>query len=305
MKRKIVQQGKSSLNVSIPNAWIKRHGMMKGDEINIEEKEDNLILSTGKPSAPSKKTLDARDLDEQALNWYLISLYCSGYDELKILFSDHTQLDIIHNKIRNLLGYNIMEQREKYCIVRSISQPVEEELEPSLRRNFQVTLSIAESTYEALKNKDKDAFKSVLKVEDTCNRITYFCLRLLNKKGYKGTSKTTYMHSLISRLENIADAYGDIMKDIRRKGLEIDLSDKVLELFRDINTLLRIFYENFYKPDKNKLKEMAEKVHTEFDRMMEMTMDANPAEQHVIYFLNCVRNYIGESIVAVLGINSE
>ena len=303
MKRKIVQQGKSSLNISIPNAWAKKHGMTKGDEVNIEEKDTELIISTGKDAPLETKTLDVGDLDETSIRWYLISLYCSGFDELKIIFKDHEQIDSIHSCIRNLLGYNIMEQRKKYCIVRCISQPVEGELEPSLKRNFMVVLSIAESTLDAIRNKDTKAFNSVLTMEDTCNRITYFCLRLLNKRGYKSTAKTSYMYCLIGMLENISDAYGNMMKDILRKDLPMEVSDAVLGEFEEINKLLRTFYENFYRMESAKIHELAMKVHTEYDNVMELMKKADGTEQHILYYLNMIRNYIGESIVASMSVN--
>ena len=305
MKRKIVQQGKSSLNISIPSSWTKKNGIKKGDEIDVEEKDGNLILSSHKNNPIMAKVLDIRDLENSSIKWYLISLYCSGYDEVKVVFKDHDQIDSINSITRNLLGYNIMEQKSKYCIIRSISQPIEEEFEPSLRRIFMVVLSIADSTFEAIKSKDKKAFNSVLTMEDTCNRISCFCLRLLNKKGYKNTSKTTYMHSLIRRLENIADSYGSIMIEIKRKNLEINISNDILDLFLDINSLLRIFYESFYKTESNKIDLVAKKVNTEFDRIMSYKTTANETEQHVLYFLNLIRNSIGESLVPMLAINTK
>ena len=36
MKRKVVQQGPSTLMVSLPAKWAKRLGIKKGDEINID-----------------------------------------------------------------------------------------------------------------------------------------------------------------------------------------------------------------------------------------------------------------------------
>lgn len=303
MKRKVVRQGKSSLNVSIPNGWIKRHGLNKGDEIDIEEKDDTLVISSGKEKPPETKVLDVSDLDEKSIDWYMTSLYCSGYDELKVIFKDHEQINVIHERIRNLLGFNIMDQKKKYCIIRSISQPVEEEFEPSLRRIFMVMLSIADGTLEALKNKDTKAFNSVLTMEDTCSRITYFCLRLLNKKGFRSAANTTYLYNLINRLASISYAYGGMMRKIKEKKLNMDISSDVIEIFIDTNDLLRTFYKNFYKTESARIHEVAMEVDQTYDRIIERATEATATEQHILYFLNQVRSYIGESIVSVLGIN--
>ena len=38
MKRKLVQQGAATMMVSLPSKWIKKFGLKKGDEIDLEEK---------------------------------------------------------------------------------------------------------------------------------------------------------------------------------------------------------------------------------------------------------------------------
>ncbi len=303
MKRKIVQQGKSSMNISIPNAWIKRHGVEKGDEVDIEEKEDNLVISSGKSASYEEKVLDVRGLDKVSIKWHLLSLYCSGYDSLKVIFGDHAQIDNIQTFISELMGFSIMEQRENYCIIRSISQPVEEEFEPSLRRIFQVTLSISESTLDALKKKDKKAFRPILSMEKTCNSISYFCIRLLNKKGYGPIYKTTYVNNLINRLENISDTYGKMMAEIKEKDLDIDLSDDVLDVFKKTNGLLRSFYECFYSEDDEKLKEVSDELESDHDKMMELLAGSNEIERRVIHFLILIRNHIGESLISLLALS--
>ena len=42
--RKLIQHGNSSLTISLPSKWIKNKGLKKGDQIQIIEKGETLIL---------------------------------------------------------------------------------------------------------------------------------------------------------------------------------------------------------------------------------------------------------------------
>jgi len=48
MIRKLVKQGPATMTVSIPKDWIDRFHLRNGDEVNIEEKETKLIISSSK-----------------------------------------------------------------------------------------------------------------------------------------------------------------------------------------------------------------------------------------------------------------
>ena len=61
MKRKIVQHGSSSLTVSIPYKWIQKYNLNKGDEINIEENGNSLILSSDNRKVQNVKKIKVDD----------------------------------------------------------------------------------------------------------------------------------------------------------------------------------------------------------------------------------------------------
>ncbi|MFW6230957.1 MAG: AbrB/MazE/SpoVT family DNA-binding domain-containing protein [Nanoarchaeota archaeon] len=302
MKRKIVQHGNTSLTISLPINWAKRFNLRKGDELDITEKDKALIVSTDNAFQMDHKEIDISGYDERTIVWYLVSLYKSGYDESKIVFGNHEQMTIIQQKINSLLGYSIMEQRENYCIIRSISQAVEQEFEPALRRTFLVTISMAESTYDAFKAKQKEAFGSVTMMEETNNQLVAFCHRLLNKHGYHNSAKTTYVYTIVWLLENIADNYRDMMGKIIKNNYALTYSDEVLATFAEVNLLLRNFYEMFYKLDNDTVLKVSQKTAELFDRIMELLEEGNRTEKHILYFLNIIRNLVGESIGAVLGL---
>ena len=302
IKRKIVQHGNTSLTVSLPISWARKFDLKKGDELDMVEKEKSIIISTAKAFQVNAVELDISGFDEKTIVWHIQALYRSGYDEVKVIFGNHSQMNIIQRIMGSFIGYSIMEQKGNYCIIRTISQVVEQEFESALRRTFLVTLSMAESTYDAFYERKSDSFNSVMVMEETNNQLVLFCHRLLNKYGYNNYAKTTSVYTIISLLENIADNYRNMMKDILDKKIELDYKEDVLEIFNDVNRLLRTFYDIFYKPEHKRVVEMSSNTYSLFGRIMSRMDDSTPSERYILYYLNIIRNLVGETIGSALAL---
>jgi len=55
MRRKVIQIADSTQLVSLPRKWALKHGIKKGDELNIEEKGSELLVSVEKGEVKLKK----------------------------------------------------------------------------------------------------------------------------------------------------------------------------------------------------------------------------------------------------------
>ncbi len=297
VKRKIVQHGNTSLTISLPISWARKFNLKKGDELDLKEKDKSLIISTDRAFQIGSAVLDISGFDEKTIVWYIQALYKSGYDEVKIIFGSHSQMNIIQKIMSYFIGYTIMEQRGNSCTIRSISQVIEQEFESALKRTFLVTISMADGTYEAIKNKDTESFHSLMIMEETNNQLVSFCHRLLNKHGYSSHSKTTSVYVIVSLLENIADNYRNMMKDIIEKDITLDYKEDIIEIFSDVNNLLRNFYSIFYKHENKKVVEMSSDVNNLFGKIMERLESSSRSEKYILYYLNSIRNLIGETTV--------
>ena len=284
------------MTISLPISWARKFDLKKGDELDLKEKDKTLIISTDKAFQIGSTTLDITGFDEKTIIWHIQALYKSGYDEVKIIFSHHSQMNIVQKIMGGFIGYTIMEQRGNSCTIRSISQVVEQEFDSALKRTFLVTLSMADGTYEAIKEKNKESFNSVMVMEETNNQLVSFCHRLLNKHGYTSYSKTTSVYIIVSLLENIADNYRNMMKDILEKDIELDYKTDILKIFSDVNNLLRSFYDIFYKHENKKVVEMSSKINELFSSIMERLENSSKSEKYILHYLNSVRNLVGETI---------
>ena len=91
MKRKIIKQGISTLTISLPSKWVKQFNLEGGDEVEVIESDQNLIISTSQRIKAKSITLDITGLPDKIVWRYFTALYMSGYDEILIRFSEPKQ----------------------------------------------------------------------------------------------------------------------------------------------------------------------------------------------------------------------
>ena len=152
MKRSVIQLAGRTSVISLPSKWIQKYGVKKGDELELEEKENGLFIATKNFPSIKKAVLDARALNPRTLRWALSGLHKSGYDEIEVLYEKKETLNVVQNLLRNIfVGFAVMDQNSKKFLLKSISADVEREFDPVLRRAFLITISFANSVCNALK----------------------------------------------------------------------------------------------------------------------------------------------------------
>ncbi len=253
MKRKVIKQGPTTLMMSLPAKWVKKYDVSKGDLLDVEEMGNSLKIATDKVIEVAPLEFDTNSLDIKHIKKYLHEIYQSGYDEVRILFESPKLVPAIQNYISSvMIGYEIVDQQEHSLTVKSISQSIEEEFDPILRRSFLVTKQLGANSLELIKGREFNKLKDILILEDTNDKLTNFCLRVLNKKGYKDFSKTTFIYCLIWQLEKIADEYRYLCSYLIDNE-EVKLSKEVLDLYQKVNGIFGEFYELFYSFSKERL----------------------------------------------------
>ncbi len=116
-----------------------------------------------------------------------------------------------------------------------------------MRRIFLMLKSMASDGLDAIKAKEFEHLMSITSSEQTNNRLTTICRRIINKKGY--TKHSTYLYCLVNELEKIADEYRDLFTYIAENKMTV--APDMLSLLSEVNKLFVELYELFYKYDKN------------------------------------------------------
>ena len=297
MKRKIIRQGHSTLTVTIPSKWAKRYGVKPGDEVEVTEQEKAIIIrtETGPGNDTSFITVDISGLPPRIIWRYILSTYRAGYDEISItgiegsekgLYSafsyntiDYLQkedggielspMEVVQAAANRLIGMAIIDQKPHFCILKDLGETTDKEFDNAVRRIFLLLQNETEIIEKGLGN-DRQGLKSMHIIDTNLDRFEDFCLRILNKTGYKEFRKTPVIFSTIFILEMIGDELKKIASHILDSGKK-PYSREIKELFRIQQAQMNRFYKLFYKFSKEGAKEIYEidRQGTEFNQKLD------------------------------------
>jgi len=99
MKRKLVRQGGSAMTITLPSDWVKRFKLEGGDEIDLEEQQGKLIISTEAGKKENSIELSVSGLGPMVKR-VLGALYKTGYDEFSIRFETPEEFETAQQVIR-------------------------------------------------------------------------------------------------------------------------------------------------------------------------------------------------------------
>ncbi|MCB9362686.1 phosphate uptake regulator PhoU [Candidatus Woesearchaeota archaeon] len=245
MKRKIVLHGKTSLTISLPIKWCNKFHLDRGDEVDVTENGNTLIVTTEKDMEASSTVIDISNCDS-TLHKIIGSAYKCGYDEIKVKFSSPQQLERIKEMIgKQCIGFEVIEEKAHILIARNISIIEHDQFASMLKRLFQMVLTIGEDACDAIERKDRMQLKQIIQRDKSINKMTDFCRRSLNKRDEIGFERSKSVYYIIEQLEKIADVYKEICEYIYKKNLSA--RPECISTLRSINGLMRDFYNMFYK----------------------------------------------------------
>jgi phosphate uptake regulator len=285
MKRKVIQLAGKTLVVSMPNKWVKKYGVKKGDDVEVEEGERKLVVKVGGEGEKVVKVLDAKDLNLM-LKRVTGALYKAGYDEIEITYYTPEQYSIIRDVLNKMcMGFEIVKHGQRTIHIKMLSDLHSQEFENILRRLFLSLLSSADDSLEYIKQANLNGMEEIILRDSVINKYSDFCRRVLNIQGYGDARKTTTYYHICEELERIGDSYSDLMKFMLDNKIK-KLDPSTLNLISEINKYLRLYYELFYDFSLKALEyfgEVSEKIKKELDKRFESTSPAAIKINHHIY----------------------
>lgn len=236
MKRKLVQQGPSTLMLSLPREFVKRFGLKKGDEVEVMEKVDCLSVIPQGETAIRKAEVH---LDEFKLitGRVIGGLYKAGFDEIYIHFKNPNCVQAIQDEVDEMIGFEITQQRPNLIVLKEVSIATKDEFNSMYNRIFFMLETIADDFLEAIKNSNFHLLPDIWQRDRAINKYSNFCRRLLNKRIDQVGAK----YYLVEELENIGDQYKEIAKEIYKRKLKP--SKEVIEILQGCNTLIKDFFK--------------------------------------------------------------
>lgn len=302
MKRKVIQLAGKTAVVSLPSKWIKNYNIKKGEELDIEERGNNLLIKPVKDGTQLRKiSLNIDNFSERTFRSSISALHKAGYDEITLFHKSKKLKDIIQDLIQNLLlGFIVIEQTSKKIVLKSVANEIESEFNPTLRRAFLVTISLANSSLEMVSSKEFSSLKSLINLEMANNQLTSFCLRLINKGLYKEEDKKIFLATIIWNLEKIADEYKSICNNLSKSKKPIN--KEILKLYKSVNELFISYYELFYKFSPEKINEIT-KQKEELIQKLDKTKTSTEFETKLLSILSTIVSKTSDQTSSIIGMN--
>jgi phosphate uptake regulator len=266
MKRKIIRMADSTSLISLPKKWIDLNSINKGEEIEIREIGNNLMIK-GKQS-PISTLIDLNNITDKDLIWrYIVTAYRKGIDNISVKYNNEETLEEIQKFIGDLIGYAIVKQEEDNLTIKDLIQADNNNLDETLKKVLSLLIEVSKTSYNGIIKCDKDSLKTIDHADYNINRFTNLFLRILNRQGHLRFENTSSYYNTINLIEEIGDEYRRLAGIYDGKKV----NPEIMVFFKSVNYLLQDYEELFYNFDLNKFKNF----HDVSNRIMKLLININ------------------------------
>lgn len=251
MKRRIIKLGSSTLVVSLPAKWTKKYNIEAGHEINLEEEESRITITTEERKKKTSTVINLSKLTESSIRTIITNSYRLGFDTIKVNYKDKKYLKIINQTVKNLIGFDIITQKEDHCIIENITEPSVEHLDKLIDKLIFNISEILLLTKERLGK--KTTILEYKEIELKIKQYDDFCKRIVSKKNLENNQLiwvflTTLVHA--QREIYLLNKHLDIKKNI---------SNAPEELFIECIEIFEMLKKAYFKKNIQILEELHEK----------------------------------------------
>lgn len=282
MKRKIIRQGHNTLTITLPNKWAKNFNLHSGDEVTITERDNGLFVTTEKIDGKEHAEVDISGLDIPSIWKYFMAVYREGYDEIKITYNPEDRYDnpykffsqhsldkqyagkkekispseLIHLIVSRFIGFEIVEHKSNYCIIKDLAEVTSKEFDNSFRRVFLIMQQMEEELTEALDKNNPKILEHIHDTDISLDKFHDYCIRVLNKTAFKDMKKTAVLSTTLYLLELVGDEFKNIANHLIQDFKTHDFRN-VKELAELVIAQLNRFYDLYYHFSREKLMELS------------------------------------------------
>ncbi len=270
--RKLIKFGKSSHVVSLPNEWIKKKKLHKGDTVYIDENFDGLQLTVKEVKKENSEQIRAimintKDKKLDQIQTEIVSAYLAGYKIIEIRGENITKESTkIKSILKELAGIELVEETNNKIVVRDLMNIEEISIKVLIRR---IDLIIRGMLDDLIKSIYESQYESLFQRDIEINRLVYLTKRVIRfasdnekvrKKFDKKVIELIRDWKIIGYLESIGDSIKRICRDLDKvnltpkteKGLEkllFFIKEKYLDAIKsyhtkDLNLALKIELES-------------------------------------------------------------
>ena len=275
MRRKVIKQGHNTLTITLPNKWAQKLNLKAGDEIDLVEKENSILINSEEKTKDKKAVIDISNFTIPLIWRFIQGAYRDGCTEIKIIFDPNknlyedpyhyftthsayaelgenvpkkTPLAMIQTVVDRFIGMGIIETGKNYCVIKEMGELTPKEFDNSLRRIFLVILHMFDRMSDAIEKEELGSVnicKEFHTIDLNVDRLVDYCCRILNKISTSfPDNKKTLLFTTLFLLEILGDEFKYISKHIAltKKSVKetLPFAEKIREHFET-------YYKLFYK----------------------------------------------------------
>jgi hypothetical protein len=232
--------------------WIREQNLEHAHEVEIAEENNALVISAENQVASTKVAIN---LEKGIADYYRIMIenqYLRGTDVLDITFSEPAAFSIIQEVVRNLIGFEIVEQGTTSCRISQTAMPTSREVSTLQRRFFNIMRYGQGLLMEALEKDVFDHWQTFETFIADCRRYSLFCRRAMHKMNLASRTDEVFLDLLLERLIIAAYHCYYIYAKIAKQQPKGKLRKEVVDLFKRAMGVFDIFSEMYAKKDMSR-----------------------------------------------------
>lgn len=291
IRRKVIQIANSTQLISLPRKWSLKYNIQKGDELEVDEQGNKILVSTEKTQEAGNIEVNITELDRDSFMFLIRALYIKGYDEIKLVFNSPltmhhrvgkkvTFLSQIHEEVNRLTGIEVIQQKENFCLLKVLSESSIKDFDLIFRRIFLLLTDASNDLLTGAVKGDKYLVESIEEKHNTITKFMASALRLLNKVGHPDHKNTPLFYYIIESL----DAINDVLKESARIIIDskTGISKSTENILAKINESLQDFSKLFYKFDFKLVEKLSSDRYKILDDIRALSKKSSKDEINIV-----------------------
>lgn len=311
MRRKVIQIADSTQLVSLPRKWALKYGIKKGDEIEIEEKGEKLIINSEKGLQLHSVEIDITGLDRTSILYYIEILYRIGYDEIRVKYNqpytEHFRLkkkeniiSVLHYVATRLIGMEIIEQKNNIVVMKSLEHVSAKEFNTALNRIFMLLQDTSEDFIRGAQKGDMLLLETIESKHDSIAKFINYTMRILNTKGPGDNRNSFLLFHILNQLDKITDVIKYSARELYNH--KKPLSSDALDIITQINKSIHWYVEFFLKFDRIKIRDLYQNRDSTIRKIRERMSKFSSFELLLVEYFRHILEYITDITETRMGL---
>ena len=291
--------------VSLPRTWTKRFNLRKGQEVDITDAKDHLIIASSERKHKKEITLSFKTHTESAIRLTLINAYRAGYDTLTIKNIDKEQLTIIRDVLQNyLLGMEITHQEKGTCVIESITEPHEEKFDIVFQKIFSGIATMIQGTAARIEN--NMPFTEYEFTMLNIHKYDNFCRRMMTKQNIY-SDKAIFFWNFLSLVIHAPRELYHLNKYLDKQKLKLSGKESVLcvQYLSSLQELFSLLRHAYQEKDLSAIEKVHEKSRKLLFTYLYNEMKKNNSNPIVVHHISIALRNLYLSTSPLIGLMLE